>query len=463
MLSAVILAAGEGKKAWPYSGIRQKVTLPVLNMPIIRLMALCAIQSGADEVIVVTGRHTQAIRACLSDLDNVKCIKQDTCSGTADAALTGISVAQFENILLCFGDIVTTQPNIQHLLEKYNAEKCDAQLLATRYLFGATLAAHIRTDRSGQVTGVFYETANKNMRYYGGVAVIKKSLLESSLLQNPGLTQNTSGPMPSLEADLVCSLNILCESGAEVGYLDCCDFLVDVDKPWQLAEANAQASRHLFKNLPPGINVANGAHISEKATIASNVKVSLGPNARIGDYCRIESSLILEEGACLENGVCIQPGGGVILGKHACTEDFSLLVGPSIIGAHSYIGHGADFMGITFEKVSIRHPAQICAVLGNMTNIAGGTMTSNWRFDNGVREQRTGKHREKPEKYGELTFLGDHVRTGNNVVFSPGIKVGSYSCIGSGIWVNEDVPDKSLLLLKQEVIRKEWGPERFGW
>ena len=96
-----------------------------------------------------------------------------------------------------------------------------------------------------------------------------------------------------------------------------------------------------------------------------------------------------------------------------------------IIGAHSYIGHGADFMGITLEKVSIRHPAQICAILGNMTNIAGGIMTSNWRFDNGVREQRTGKHREKPEKYGELTFLGDHVRTG------------SYS--------------------------QRMGPERFGW
>lgn len=90
-------------------------------------------------------------------------------------------------------------------------------------------------------------------------------------------------------------------------------------------------------------------------------------------------------------------------------------------------------------------------------------MTSNWRFDNEIREQRVGAHKETPERYGEMTFIGDYVRVGNNVAFSPGTRVGSYSCVGSGIWVNEDVPDKSLLILKQEVIRRDWGPERYGW
>jgi len=43
------------------------------------------------------------------------------------------------------------------------------------------------------------------------------------------------------------------------------------------------------------------------------------------------------------------------------------------------------------------------------------------------------------------------------------VKVGPYSCLGPGLVVYEDVPARSLVLVKQEVTRKEWGPERYGW
>jgi hypothetical protein len=45
----------------------------------------------------------------------------------------------------------------------------------------------------------------------------------------------------------------------------------------------------------------------------------------------------------------------------------------------------------------------------------------------------------------------------------PGCKIGAYSAIGPGVLVEGDVPERSLLLLKQEVERKEWGPEKYGW
>lgn len=463
MISAIILAAGRGSRAWPYSGVRQKVTMPVLNVPMVRYLALCIKQCGIDDIVVVVGHRAPAVRSCLAGIEGVHFAEQYKPEGTADATLVGINSAQGEDVLVCYGDVVSTAKNIQLLLDKFSTEHNAGQLLTSRPFPGATLAAHVGVERSGRVANLCYKSANECRRCYGGMMVVRKDLLKSCLLANPGIIENVSGPMPALEADLVCSLNLLCEEGTELGFVDCQDFLVDVDKPWQFAAANALASQHLFHDMEFGVSVAEGASISDKAIIDPNVKIVLGPNARIGDYCRIQSSVLLEAGAQLEHGVYVLPGGGVVLGQNACAENFAVIGAPSVIGARSHIGHGANFVGLMFENVSIRHAAQVCAVLGERVNVAGGVMTSNWRFDNGTKEQLVGKHRETPERYGDMTYIGDYVRLGNNVTFSPGTRVGAYSCIGSGIWVNEDVPERSLLLLQQEIIRKEWGPERYGW
>jgi bifunctional UDP-N-acetylglucosamine pyrophosphorylase/glucosamine-1-phosphate N-acetyltransferase len=55
------------------------------------------------------------------------------------------------------------------------------------------------------------------------------------------------------------------------------------------------------------------------------------------------------------------------------------------------------------------------------------------------------------------------VRTGVNVITQPGVKIGAYSCVGPGIVVYTDVPSRKLLLLKQEIVERDWGPERYGW
>jgi len=43
------------------------------------------------------------------------------------------------------------------------------------------------------------------------------------------------------------------------------------------------------------------------------------------------------------------------------------------------------------------------------------------------------------------------------------VKVGPYSLIGAGVILQEDVPNNSLIYVKQELVRKDWGPERYGW
>ena len=61
------------------------------------------------------------------------------------------------------------------------------------------------------------------------------------------------------------------------------------------------------------------------------------------------------------------------------------------------------------------------------------------------------------------TYFGDYSRTGVNVITMPGVKIGAYSCVGAGIVVYEDIPSRTLTLLKQETVTRPWGPERYGW
>ncbi len=60
-------------------------------------------------------------------------------------------------------------------------------------------------------------------------------------------------------------------------------------------------------------------------------------------------------------------------------------------------------------------------------------------------------------------YLGDYTRTGVNTIIMPGVKVGPYSVIGAGVILNEDLPNNSLIYVKQELVRKSWGPEKYGW
>jgi bifunctional UDP-N-acetylglucosamine pyrophosphorylase/glucosamine-1-phosphate N-acetyltransferase len=39
----------------------------------------------------------------------------------------------------------------------------------------------------------------------------------------------------------------------------------------------------------------------------------------------------------------------------------------------------------------------------------------------------------------------------------PGVKIGPYSCIGPGMVVYEDVPARTLLMARQELVRTSWG------
>ena len=63
----------------------------------------------------------------------------------------------------------------------------------------------------------------------------------------------------------------------------------------------------------------------------------------------------------------------------------------------------------------------------------------------------------------QITPDGDYSRTGVNAIIMPGKRTGAYSVVGAGVVLYEDLPDREMVTVRQELERRPWGPEQYGW
>lgn len=460
MKSAVVLTAGEGLRAWPYCGVRQKCTVPIVNVPMVRRLVLDLIALGVEDVVAVVGHRAEAVRACLGDLPQVRFAGQHDRKGSVAAALTGLSEIHADTVLVCYGDIVTTRETLRGVVEAFEKRNVEAALLVAERPHGLTASwTTVDVAADGLVRGVWDRGGTDHPRF-AGVAAAKTETLTRYLLRDPGIMENVHvGSMPSLEGDLAYAFDVMRQDGIEVHSVGVKDFFVDVDKPWHILEANRKAARHALDALDTTV-ISEGATIDDGANIAANAQLWLGPGAHIGKGCHIGGPVILGAGARVTHGAILE--GHVVVGPHTRCEEYGKVGRGSVLGPHGVVGHCAEFDGVTFDMVYLYHYSCVTALIGTHVDIGAATVCGTWRFDNRVKTQRVQGHEETPECFGSHTYLGDYCRTGVSAIFMPGVKVGSYTCVGPGAIVYNDVPDRTLLLAKQEHMLKPWGPEKYG-
>ncbi|MCP4640075.1 MAG: NTP transferase domain-containing protein [bacterium] len=460
MKSAVLLAAGEGTGTWPFSGARQKVTVPILNVPMVRRMAIDLIALGIDEIVTVIGHRGEAVRACLADLDAVRFVTQKALTGPVDAALSGLDTVTGEQVLVCCADIVTTRHTLDAFLRAFDDRKADAMVLTAPCPEDTPHWTTVEADPEGLLSGVRGH-GEKDRPRFAGIAAAKTELLERYLLRNPGIMDKVGvGAMPPPEGDLAHSFGLMHDDGIEVHAFDAPDFVVDVDRPWHIVDANAQAARHAFATMEQSV-IGEGASVDDGAHIASDAKLLLGPGAHIGKDVHIEGSLMLGANSRVTTGAILR--GPAVIGANSRCEHYCNINAGAVIGSNCLVSHCAELSGILFDTVFLYHYCSITGLVGCNVDIGAATVCGTWRFDDGTKPHVVKGHKETPGSYGALTYIGDYCRTGVNVMFMPGVKIGSYSCVGPGAIVSEDLPERSLLLAKQEQVVKEWGPQKYGW
>jgi bifunctional UDP-N-acetylglucosamine pyrophosphorylase/glucosamine-1-phosphate N-acetyltransferase len=454
MRTAIILTAGLGRKIFPYNTLRQKAALPVANVPIVRRLVDDLRALGVSRFVVVVGHFAGQVRDALSGVPDVAFITQPQCEGTAAAVRLALTHVEDEAFLVAYGDVVTSAENLERVVRQTDAEAAVLMQPLGHRRAGDWICGKVEGERVREFLGHPRHGAHR----VGGVFALRRSIIPD-LERNPGLMRSVEvGDMPAPEAELEQSLQMLIEEGREVAAVETVGFLVDVDKPWHLLEANKAIIEDMAKGVDKDIIPAS-AKISEKAEIGG--RVILGEHCVIGARVTTSGVLWAGEGTHVTNGVMLQ--GHTVIGKHCRVRDYCQVGGHTTLGDRCIFGHGAEGSGVFFDRVYLYHYCEVWGVFGSALDVGAATVCGNLRFDDAETIHTVQGRREVPETGANAAYFGDYTRTGVNAIIMPGVKVGCYSIVGPGVILYEDLPPRTLVLAKQELVQKPWGPERYGW
>lgn len=452
---AVLITGGAGRRIWPFSSVRPKATLPVGNCPLAQVMVERLVQAGFGRVLVVVDEHGGPVRAALLGQESVEVISAST-SGSAEALLAAWGRSEGSPLVAVPGDTLVSRADLVAMREVAERGEVEAAVLAAP--MGAedpnrVIGIERRGDELAEVVGHPRESAWR----WTGVCAFQPSF-RRFLEANPGLLENVPvGGMPAPEGDISASVSLAVEKGATVQVVESRGGFVDLDKPWHILEANHVYARDWFSRAEAG-SIAAGATVSDQADIEGRLTVAEG--ATVGPRVRIRGDVYVGPGAVVDNGAILH--GPVMVGANTRVSDYCQ-VSHAIVGAKCVVGHGAEYTGVLFAGTYLYHYCEIYGVLGASVDIGAATVCGTLRFDDGDRAHRVQGAWERPAMGANASYLGDYSRTGVNAILMPGVKVGAYSCIGPGVVLYDDVPDRSLVLVKQELERRSWGPEKYGW
>jgi NDP-sugar pyrophosphorylase family protein len=459
MKTAVILAAGEGKRFWPYNEVRNKAAIPIMNRPNVRRLAESLQACGVERLIVVVGAFEASVRAAFAGLElPVAFIRQNPPTGTANAVLSALPLIGEEPFLVAYGDIATPADTLRSLIDTFQRTGAIAATIAQPYLPEHDprdwLGAYVREGRLLQVEGHSADTSHR----LGGLYAFSPHIA-SVLNAHPGLmTSVPVGGMPPVEAELAQCLQILIEQGHDIPCVEPVGFLVDMDKPWHIWEANARWLDYEAQALESD-RIGKEVQIDDSAEIHGRIVVEEG--ALIGKRVVIGGNTFIGRNSRILNGAILH--GNLAIGARTRISDYCLITGSTVIGNGCIVGHDAEMDGVMLDGSFLFHYCEITGVVGQRVDIGAATVCGTLRFDDGDTIHTVRGRRERPEFGANGTYFGDFSRTGVNVITMPGVKIGAYSCVGAGVVVYEDIPSRKLVLLKQELVFRDWGPERYGW
>ncbi|MCS7253990.1 MAG: NDP-sugar synthase [Armatimonadota bacterium] len=462
--TAIVLAAGLGKKMFPYCDTRQKCAIPIANKPAIRRLVEQLASSDIKHIAVVVGYLENQVRHALFDFDGAQItfIRQSEQAGTAHALLCAIDELGKEQVgerfLVVYGDLVMADGWAQEVIRHHE----ETQPIASAFVqpigqFDPRewICASVHDGKLTSVLG--HPRGGVTHKLIGAFVFHEKAI--SYMRANPGvMTSIQVGMMPPMEAELAQSLQMMIERGEEVQAIEVRRFAVDLDKPWHMIEATVHVIREMASKLERSV-ISPSAKVSDGAEIMGNIVV--------GDDCVIGRGVVIQGHAWIGSGTSITTGailrGHNIIGRNCKVRDYCLLGSNSVLGDNCIIGHAAEFDGLAFDGAYFYHYCEVAGVVGSSVDIGAATVCGTLRFDDLEKVHTVRSRKEIPHIGANATYIGDYCRTGVNAIIMPGCKIGCYSIVGPGVVLYEDLPPRTLVLVKQELVRKEWGPERYGW
>lgn len=455
--TAILLTAGKGRKCWPYSVTKNKCTLPIANRPILLWIVQALQHAGIERVVVVTGYKSDQVAHTLRDAPLPVSYVRSNGQGTAADVATAWNELEDQKVLVCYGDLVIHPDSIKDLVDyARDHDPVGAALVdpLEQELPQEWICAQVNDHRLEQVLGHPRDDVSHRLC---GVYVLDKKLAPF-LTPHPGYMQNVQvGMMPPEEGPLEDCLQFAIERKESISAIAVRKPFVDVDAPWHLLFANEQWLEYLSENMQE--DIASSAKISDSAQISGRVKI--GENSVIGPGVIIEGDVWIGDNSTVTQGAILEPN--VSIGNHCLVRRMCQIEHNTSVGDECVVGHAAEVSGIMMRNSYAYHYGEYWGILGENSDLGAATVCGNLRFDDQQTLHRMAGFRTVPRHGANAAYLGDYVRTGVNVIIMPGIKIGPYSVIGAGTVVDSDVAENSLVYVQQQLVKKTWGPERYGW
>mgnify|MGYP000462921144 CR=1 FL=1 len=418
-MKAVVLAAGEGVRLQPLTFTRPKHLLPVAGRPLIQHLIEAIRMAGINEILIVVRYKAEMISEFFGNGDKfgvkISYVQQGEEKGTADA-VKAVEPYVEEDFLLVYGDLLVENEVIKRVIKTHIREKAEATLTVVPV-------------ESPQHYGILALQGNRVIK------IVEKPTPEEAPtnLANAGIYALSTSIFDKIrrtshskrgEIEITDSLTLLINEGKTVLAVTIPkESWIDVGRPWDLFEANEWKLKRLTHRIDGQIE--NGAVVIGPVTVEKNARI------RSGAY--IKGPVFIGAGSDVGPNCFIRPytslGKNVRIGN-ACEIKNSIILDETHVGHLSYVGD---------------------SIIGESCNLGAGTVIANLRFDG-----KNVKMRVKDEivdtgrrKLGVI--LGDHVETGINASFMPGVKVGNNCWIGPHVLVSSDVPPDTVLLLRQEL------------
>jgi bifunctional UDP-N-acetylglucosamine pyrophosphorylase/glucosamine-1-phosphate N-acetyltransferase len=156
----------------------------------------------------------------------------------------------------------------------------------------------------------------------------------------------------------------------------------------------------------------------------------------------------------LENAVVRGP---CYIGENTVIGNNSLVRGGASIGDNCFVGFTTEVKTSLIGDNCLFHMNYVGdSIISDNCLFGSGATTGNLRFDEkNVNVMVDGKKVDSGiHKLGVI--MGDHCNAGINSSLTPGVKVGPYSIVGSGVCLQEDLdPGKAAFLDKKDTVTKE--------
>ena len=355
-VTAVILAAGEGRRLEPLTNRRPKPMVPVANRPLLEHAVEAVATAGIDRIVLVVGYKQERIRNHFGDGDDwdvtVEYVEQATQLGTGHAVLQAEPVVDGPFVVLNGDRIVDAEvvSAVHDRLRDGDAPLVTVTAVESPRDYGVVKLDGDRVTEIDEKPEGPVDTNRINAGVYGFSPAIFDAIRAT----------NTAG-----ELAITATLNDLAASG-DVTALSYDGRWLDVSNLWDVLSVNAALihdSDHARDAPASGRRVGDTVTIADDVVLAGNVRI--GPNATLSGATAIGSNVSIAANAVVENTVVLPDA---VIGPGAVVRD-------AVVAGNARVGPNATVVGGDATVVigdAVHRDVTLGGVVGDNASIGGG-------------------------------------------------------------------------------------------